>query len=181
MNIHFICNLNHVNVLGEIIATSILKSIRVQEKFLKVLKNKRTGNYGQDSNIEKFQKDLNTKIAPIGNVLYLKGEVGVGKTTLVRAIIEYFDLEQKVVINSPTFNIGHQYKIFDDISIWHFDLYRIKHEEELDELGILEILDNDICMIEWPEVVLNKIKAGSTVISIYFTNEINKRRITISK
>jgi tRNA threonylcarbamoyladenosine biosynthesis protein TsaE len=88
------------------------------------------------------------------SILLIKGDLGTGKTTLTQQILKTLDYQETV--NSPTFNIVNEYKINSNKTVFHFDLYRIKNEEELDELGFIEYIDSgNICIIEWPEIALN--------------------------
>lgn len=87
-------------------------------------------------------------ILPDVITIFLYGELGAGKTTLVRAIIQSFDKKQTV--RSPTFTIVEQYEI-DHRRIYHFDLYRFVSAEELDFIGAREYFGAGICLVEWPE------------------------------
>ena len=88
------------------------------------------------------------------SVIMLRGELGVGKTTLSASILRRLvsDLEE---FTSPTFNILHQYySKLRQCNINHLDLYRIEHCEELYEIGFSNILEDGIVLIEWPEIAL---------------------------
>lgn len=85
-------------------------------------------------------------------VLLLKGDLGAGKTTLTKALLSQRGITKEV--SSPTFNIVNTYTTGNQTKVHHFDLYRIKHIEELDEIGFWEYLDSgDLCVIEWPEMI----------------------------
>lgn len=82
-----------------------------------------------------------------GDVVIFRGDLGAGKTFIAREIIRFF-LGDSVTVPSPTFTILQTYD-----NIYHYDLYRLKSENELYELGIEEALSGDnICLIEWPDV-----------------------------
>jgi tRNA threonylcarbamoyladenosine biosynthesis protein TsaE len=86
------------------------------------------------------------------SVLLLQGDLGAGKTTLTKKLLSQRGISKEV--SSPTFNIVNTYKTEEGFNVHHFDLYRIKHIEELDEIGFWEYLDSgDLCLIEWPEII----------------------------
>ena len=86
-------------------------------------------------------------------ILLFYGEMGVGKTTLIKEIAK--QLGVKGVINSPTFALVNEYKINND-KIYHFDFYRINNEEEAYNIGVEDYFDSDAwCLIEWPSVIQN--------------------------
>ena len=89
-----------------------------------------------------------------GDNFFLYGELGVGKTTFTRILINKLQSEHKInrtEVLSPTFNILNEYKI-NDLNVKHYDLYRIKQQEELDNLGLFEEKES-INIIEWPEIL----------------------------
>ena len=87
--------------------------------------------------------------------IFLIGEIGVGKTTFTRSLINYLQkregVEQTQVL-SPTFNLLYEYDI-KKIKVMHYDLYRIKNSKELDQLGIFNENMNSIKIIEWPQLI----------------------------
>lgn len=92
-------------------------------------------------------KDI-TKLLRSGDVVFFKGDLGVGKTTLINLICNEFNLEAK----SPTFSLVNLYK--GDVTISHIDLYRLESYEDAINIGIEDILDDDtIKFIEWPEIL----------------------------
>ncbi|MFO1243297.1 MAG: tRNA (adenosine(37)-N6)-threonylcarbamoyltransferase complex ATPase subunit type 1 TsaE [Rickettsiales bacterium] len=90
-----------------------------------------------------------------GNCILLKGEVGMGKTELARAIIRALCRDADLEVTSPTFTLAQDYSGFDaagkPVSIWHYDLYRVEHREELMELALDEAFAHSIVLVEWPE------------------------------
>ena len=78
------------------------------------------------------------------------GEMGVGKTTLIKSICKVLNVQD--VVTSPTFSVVNEYQNKDGNSLYHFDFYRIKYQEELFDLGLEEYIYSDnYCFIEWPE------------------------------
>ena len=98
------------------------------------------------------------KILLPGDVVFLHGEIGVGKTTFARLLINGFENEKKLKkseILSPTFNIVFEYEI-KEFTIKHFDLYRLKNSNDIKNIGLSENLEQSITLIEWPELIINK-------------------------
>ena len=109
---------------------------------------------------EEIAKKINSEIKR-GDILFLYGEMGVGKTTFVKYLINDFQLkfnEQLTEVTSPTFNIMNEYKV-SDIIIKHYDLYRLKSAEELDNLNLFEKNDKSILLIEWPQIIKKKLNS----------------------
>ena len=107
------------------------------------------------SEIKSFALNL-CKNLNLGDVLMLKGELGVGKTTLSRFIIDHIhtlnNLPIPHSIKSPTYPILLTYDL-NTFEIYHYDLYRIKNIKELEELDFFENIKNSITLIEWPEIL----------------------------
>ena len=107
--------------------------------------------------LHKFTNKISEIILP-GDYLFLFGEIGVGKTTFARQLINVFELKnniKKSEVPSPTFNILFEYELKNFI-IKHYDLYRLKNEEEIKNLELFEIEEKNITLIEWPELIKNK-------------------------
>lgn len=87
----------------------------------------------------------------------LQGDLGAGKTTFIRALIEALNQDGVGVI-SPTFNLLQTYDVMLENGkksvIWHYDLYRLEEPEEIEELALDDALDRGITIIEWPEMVM---------------------------
>ncbi len=82
----------------------------------------------------------------------LEGDVGAGKTTFSQFFINELQEVSQQLVTSPTFNIVQVYDTTKG-QVWHVDLYRIKHEEEIFELGLLEAMHEHVCLIEWPYIL----------------------------
>lgn len=113
----------------------------------------------------------------IKKVILLQGEMGVGKTTLIKAIAK--QLGVKDMASSPTFSIVNEYGTGNGEIIYHFDLYRLNSEEEAYDMGLDEYFySGNLCLIEWPEKTPNLIPLDHTSISIKQLPG-NKRRLTV--
>ena len=125
--------------------------------------------------IEDVAKSLINEINGV-NIILLKGELGTGKTTLIKSILKNLGIEEN--ITSPTFSIVNQYST-SNLLINHFDLYRVKSLKELDVRGFEEYLDNEgITFIEWPKIAMSKISYRYIEIYIKFIDE-KSREITL--
>ena len=110
--------------------------------------------------------------------ILLFGEIGVGKTTLTRAIINNLQFQNKqneTEVLSPTFNLVYDYKI-KTLKIMHYDLYRLKTDKEVQQLGIFDQDKNSIKIIEWAEIVKKK-EDDRLEIYLTYKNEENLRNI----
>ena len=120
----------------------------------------------------------------LGDFILLTGNLGVGKTTFIKYIInalQRINRQKLSEVTSPTFNITNEYQI-KKILIKHYDLYRIKNEKELNNLGIQENLKKQIPLVEWPEVVKKlKIKNSISLIFKYNKNYTERYLTIISK
>ena len=82
------------------------------------------------------------------------GSMGVGKTTLIKSMAKILEIQDTV--NSPTFALVNEYRTAKDEPAFHFDFYRIDHEEEALDMGIEEYFDQDAyCFVEWPDKIKN--------------------------
>ena len=111
--------------------------------------------------IIKSLEQLNSLSKKVANQLkekdciYLIGEIGVGKTTFTRYLINYLQKKeslQTTEVLSPTFNLLYEYDL-KKFKIMHYDLYRLKNEKELNTLGIFQENENAVRIIEWPSLL----------------------------
>ncbi len=110
-------------------------------------------------------------------VLLFNGSMGVGKTTLIKAIVKALGSNDEV--NSPTFSIVNEYKLIDD-TIYHFDLYRINDLEEAYNFGIEDYLYNDNwIIIEWPDIIESILPSDFDKIDIILKSE-NDRELKLN-
>ena len=107
--------------------------------------------------LKKITNKIKKKLIP-GDVIFLYGEIGVGKTTFARLLINDYEKEKNLKLSevlSPTFNIVFEYEI-KDFKIQHFDLYRLKSSKDIKNIGLFENNKNILTIIEWPELIKKK-------------------------
>jgi len=132
--------------------------------------------------LEKLAINLCKEIS-VGDICLFQGELGAGKTTFVRLLINNLyllnNLPKPTSITSPTFPILITYE-FNQSQIYHYDLYRVKNLKELDELDFFENLNNNITFIEWPEILISlPLNKKHYLINLDMISAI-KRKINIS-
>ena len=111
-------------------------------------------------------------------IFLFEGDMGSGKTTLIKQVVKDIGISENV--KSPTFSLVNEY-IENDLIIFHFDLYRINKENELDSIGFYEYLDSGkLCFIEWPNIAIQNIYKDYVLIKISITSD-SEREIEILK
>lgn len=120
---------------------------------------KKTYNF---HDINKVAQEIINEVT--SNVIIFNGEMGSGKTTLIKKIVELLGSDDHV--SSPTFSLVNEYKN-NEGSIFHFDLYRINDVEEAHQIGIEDYLySNSWCLIEWPDKIIDLLPEDAAIIDI---------------
>ena len=130
-----------------------------------------------EKNTEELAAKFLNKIKQ-GDIIFLYGEIGVGKTTFVRYLVNKFQKENKLEITevtSPTFNLLSEYQI-NQMKINHYDLFRLKSSEEINNLDLFGDSKNSITLIEWPQMIKEKPK---NLIELFFEYEKNHQTRSI--
>ena len=128
-----------------------------------------------DISSEKITAEIAKEFSNIlenGDLVFLIGDMGVGKTTFVRYLINEFQKKNNfelTEVTSPTFNILNEYQI-GDLNIKHYDLYRLKEFNEINNLGILDDAKNSLILIEWPKLLLNNL-TDFTMLSFSYSKD----------
>ena len=121
-----------------------------------------------------------SKILKKGDVVFFHGEIGVGKTTFIKHLINCLQINNhlnQTEVTSPTFNLVNEYDV-GIFLIQHYDLYRLKNSDEMKNIGLLENQKKILTLIEWPEKIDNKIQ---NKIDLFFeySEDMNKRFLSI--
>tara|TARA_Y100000768_G_scaffold167951_1_gene125764 strand:+ start:58 stop:501 length:444 start_codon:yes stop_codon:yes gene_type:complete len=112
--------------------------------------------------------------------IFLTGEIGVGKTTFTRYLINYLQKKEgsnTTEVLSPTFNLLYEYDL-KNFKIMHYDLYRLKNKRELNTLGIFQENKNAIKIIEWPSLIKNP-KSDKLEIHLDYAKQDNERKLKL--
>jgi len=129
-------------------------------------------------------KNLSKNISQIvggGDIIFLYGEIGVGKTTFVRFFINYLENKNGIKnsdVLSPTFNIVYDYDV-GNRKILHYDLYRLKNYKDISQLGMFENSRDNIKIIEWPELIKSKPKDRIDILFQY-SKSMDSRKVRIA-
>ena len=129
--------------------------------------------------LKQISKKISQKLKN-GDCVFLIGEIGVGKTTLTRHLINNIQSQKglkETEVLSPTFNLLYEYEI-KDLKIMHYDLYRIKEAEELEHLGIFSENEKTIKIVEWPDLIKTPLTNRLEVHLEYGKND-NERKMNI--
>ena len=128
------------------------------------------------SQIDTISKKILSNLSST-DCIFLYGELGSGKTTFTRSLIN--GLQEKNKINktevlSPTFNLLYEYEI-KSLKVMHYDLYRLKAIKEVDQLGIFENSENVITIVEWPEKIKKNVENRLEITFYYETDEESRK------
>lgn len=123
-------------------------------------------------------RQLAAELKPGGLVL-LRGELGAGKTTMVKGIAEGFQAAEAASVTSPTFTLIHEYR-GPEVTLYHIDLYRIDTQRELDTLALDDLMTpNSILLIEWGEKFERFVRERDAEIAIEHAGG-DQRRVLIT-
>jgi tRNA threonylcarbamoyladenosine biosynthesis protein TsaE len=134
-----------------------------------------------EEKLEQFTKNLSQKIKK-GDIFFLYGEMGVGKTTFVKYLINNLQIkfnESNTEVTSPTFNIMNEYHI-GDLLVKHYDLYRLKVADELNDLNLFEDNKDEIVFIEWPQII-KEVPKKVTKLYFKYENNFEDRHVKITE
>jgi len=129
--------------------------------------------------LKQISKKISQKLKN-GDCVFLIGEIGVGKTTLTRHLINNIQSQKglkETEVLSPTFNLLYEYEI-KDLKIMHYDLYRIKKAEELEHLGMFSENEKTIKIVEWPDLIKTPLSNKLEIHLEYGKND-NERKMNI--
>ncbi len=132
-----------------------------------------------ENDTKKLANTISKKIK-IGDIIYLYGEIGVGKTTFVKYLINSLQKKNNLTVSeviSPTFALLNEYQI-KQFKINHFDLFRIKSSKEIENLDLFTDRSSSITLIEWPQKIKRKPK-NLIELKFNYQNDYQKRSVEI--
>ena len=131
-------------------------------------------NFADEPSMLQWCQSAAKQVQP-GLVIHLQGDLGMGKTTLSRGLIQ--GLGHKGNVKSPTYTLVEPYEL-DSLTVYHFDLYRLSDPEELEYMGVRDYFsEQSLCLIEWPEKGVGILPTADLVIEL--TNWQQGRECTI--
>ena len=136
-------------------------------------------NISSISDLKKIAEKIEKILLP-GDYIFLYGDIGVGKTTFTRILINNIEKKKKLKkseVISPTFNIVFEYYI-KNLTLKHYDLYRLKGERDIRNIGLFENTQKTITIIEWPEIIRQK-PINRIDLFFKYTKDMNERILTI--
>ena len=138
-----------------------------------------------DISLEVYTSELAKKFSQIlkkGDIVFLYGEIGVGKTTFVRHLINTFQKKnnlKQTEVTSPTFNLVNEYD-GGNFLIQHYDLFRLSSSKEIKNIGLLENYEEKITLIEWPEKIEQTFK-NRICLFFEYGRKVDERFVKIKK
>ncbi|MGC9361322.1 MAG: tRNA (adenosine(37)-N6)-threonylcarbamoyltransferase complex ATPase subunit type 1 TsaE [Candidatus Syntrophosphaera sp.] len=130
-------------------------------------------------NAKQDTRDLAARIAPLlepGDVIRLYGDLGSGKTFFASALGRELGIEE--FLDSPSFVLLKEYQA-RDFPLYHLDLYRLKRTEDLNELGLFDILESGVTLIEWPELASGVIPERMLNLDLRFSYDGRRRTVEV--
>ena len=125
-------------------------------------------------------RELATALTPPRLVL-LRGDLGAGKTTLIKGIAEGFHAATQQDVTSPTFTLVHEYR-GPEVNVYHIDLYRVDTPRQLETLGLDDLIANDsVLLIEWGEKFPRFVRERDVEIAIERTGDTTRRFLITSQ
>ena len=143
------------------------------------IKNRKI-DISSEETTKELAKDLSNYLKG-GEIIFLYGEMGVGKTTFVKHLINQFQIYKKLQITevtSPTFNLLNEYEV-SNLVIKHYDLFRLKDKSEIKNLDIFDNNQNTITLVEWPQLIDKESSIKTIDLIFNYENELNNRSIKI--
>ena len=137
-----------------------------------------------DISLEKTTEELAKNFSNYlkgGEIIFLYGEIGVGKTTFAKHLINQFQINKKIQtteVLSPTFNLLNEYEL-NDLVIKHYDLFRLKDKSEIKNLDLFDNNPKIITLIEWPQLIDKENVIKSINLVFKYENELNNRSVKI--
>lgn len=131
----------------------------------------------QEDELDNLSKELLDNLKP-GAIVFLQGELGAGKTSLVRSLIRNLLDQADLVVSSPTYTLLQQYS-GNGFIINHLDLYRLDDIKDFWALGVADFMVDGITIIEWPQLVINELSPNLIITIDFIPNQPNQRKITL--
>ena len=138
-------------------------------------------NLSSENKTEELAVKISKKLK-LGDIVFLYGEMGVGKTTFIKYLIQEFQKKNKIKlteVTSPTFNLLNEYQV-KDLIIKHYDLFRLKDKSEIENLDLFENYKNSLTLIEWPQLIKKKKSINSIDLIFTYEDEFESRFVKIN-
>jgi tRNA threonylcarbamoyladenosine biosynthesis protein TsaE len=146
---------------------------------LTAIKNSKI-NISSEETTKELAENLTNQLRG-GEIIFLYGEMGVGKTTFVKYLINQFQKNKDIKptdVTSPTFNLVNEYQV-NDLVIKHYDLFRLKNKSEIINLDLFENNQKCIILIEWPQLIEKKKLIKTIDLTFMYENDFKDRYVKI--